>query len=83
MGDADAFAALKIMVLAAEGDDAMSVLKPDRARGLSARRVKARELVEEDATVRVSSAFWHEFKAMLGLRHYLCGIMIPHTSTSR
>ena len=35
------------------------------------------EFVEEDAAVRVASAFWHEFKATLGLRHHLCGIIIP------
>ena len=46
-----------------EGDNAMPVLKPDRARGLEARRGEAHEFVEEDAAVRVASAFWHEFKA--------------------
>jgi hypothetical protein len=54
------------------------VLKPNQARGLEARYADANEFIEEDATVRVSSAFWHEFKAMLGLRHHLCGIIIPH-----
>ena len=57
MGDADAFAAFDVMVFVAEGDDAMSVLKPDRARGLEARRGEARELIEADAVVRVASAF--------------------------
>ena len=51
------------MVLVAEGDDAMPVLKPDRARGLEARRVEAQEFVEEDAAVRIDPAFWHELKA--------------------
>src|SRR4029077_11552421 len=50
---------------------------PYQARGLEARYADANEFIEEDATVRVSSAFWHEFKAMLGLRHHLCGIIIP------
>ena len=36
-GDGDAFAALNAMVLVAEGDRALPVLKPDRARGLEAR----------------------------------------------
>jgi hypothetical protein len=62
MGDADAFAAFVAMVLVTEGDNAMPVLKPDRARGLEARRVEAREFVEKDAAVRVASAFWHELK---------------------
>ena len=59
MDDADAFAALNAKVLVVEGDYAMSVLDPDRARGSEARRGEAHELIEEDATVRVASAFWH------------------------
>jgi hypothetical protein len=43
-----------------EGDDAMLVLKPDRARGLEARRGDAYEFIEEDAAVRVASTFRHE-----------------------
>ena len=56
MGDADE------LLFVTEGDDAMPVLKPDRARGPQARRGEAPELVEEDATVRVASAFRHELK---------------------
>ena len=63
MGDADAFAAFTAMVLAAEGDNAMPVIEPDRPRGLEARRGEAHELVEEDAVVRVASTFGHELNA--------------------
>ena len=38
------------------------VLKPDRARGLEARRGEAHEFIEEDAVVRLASAFRHELK---------------------
>ena len=72
MGDADAFAAFVAMVLVTEGDNAMPVLKPDRARGLEARRGEAHELIEEDAAVRVATAFGHELAV-----HHLCGINIP------
>ena len=41
----------------------LPVLKPDRARGLEARYADANEFIEEDAAVRVASAFWHELKA--------------------
>ena len=41
----------------------MPVLKPDRARGPEARYADANEFIEEDAAVRVASAFWHELKA--------------------
>ena len=51
------------MVLVTKRDDAMPVLKPDRARGLEARRVEAHELVEKDAAVRIDPAFWHELNA--------------------
>jgi hypothetical protein len=71
MGDADE------LLFVTEGDDALPVLKPDRARGLEARYADANELVEEDASIRVASALWHESKATLGLRHHLCGIIIP------
>ena len=71
MGDADE------LLFLTEGDDAMPVLKPDRARGLEARRGEAHEFIEEDAAVRVASAFRHELKATLGLGHHLCGIILP------
>ena len=66
MGDADE------LLFLTEGDDAMPVLKPDRARGLEARRGKARQFVEEDASVRIDPAFWHEVTARLArhLRYY-------------
>ena len=57
MSDADE------LVLLTERYDAMPVLKPDRARGPQARRGEAHEFIEEDAAVRVDSAFWHELKA--------------------
>jgi hypothetical protein len=66
--------------LSPEGDDAMPVLKPDRAHGLQARRGEGHELIEEDAAVRVASAFRHELKATP--RALVCGIMIPHTSAN-
>jgi hypothetical protein len=68
MGDADE------LLFVTEGDNGMPVLKPDHARGHQARRGEAHELIEEDAAARIASA---EFKAMLGLRHHLCGIIIP------
>ena len=48
------------LLFLSEGDDAMLVLKPDRARGPQTRRGKAHQFVEEGATVRVDSAFWHD-----------------------
>jgi hypothetical protein len=54
MGDADEFALL------AERYDGLQVLEFDNARGLEARYADANEFVEEDATVRVASALWHE-----------------------
>jgi len=48
------------LLFLSEGDDAMLVLKPDRARGPKARRGDAHELVEEKAVVRVASTFRHE-----------------------
>ena len=62
MSDADE------LLFVTEGDDAMPVLKPDRARGPQTRRGEAHEFVEESAAARVASAFRHEFKATLGLR---------------
>ena len=75
MGDADE------LLFVTKGDDAMPVLKPDRARGLEARCGEAHELIEEDAAGRVASAFRHELKAMLV--RYLFGIMIPNASAHR
>ena len=75
MSDADEFGLL------AERYEGPPVLKPDHARGLEARRGDAHEFVEEDAVVRVASAFRHELKATP--RPPLCGIMIPHTSANR
>ena len=71
MGEADEF------VLSPK---AMShpVLKPDRADGPQARYADANKFIEEDAAVRVASAFRHELIASP-----LCGIMIPHTTTNR
>ena len=57
MGDADEFGLL------AERYEALPVLKPDHARGPEARRGEANEFIEEDAAVRVASAFRHELKA--------------------
>ena len=71
MGDADE------LLFVTEGDDAMPVLEPDRARGPKARRGEAHEFVEEDAAVRVACAFWHGFKVTPGLCHHRCGIIIP------
>ena len=57
MSDADEFGLL------AERYAGPLVLKPDHARGLEARYADAHEFIEEDAVVRVASAFWHEVKA--------------------
>ena len=57
MGDADE------LLFVTEGDNAMPVLKPDSARSLEARYADANEFIEEDAAVRVASAFRHEIKA--------------------
>ena len=54
MSDADEFGLL------AERYVGRLVLKPNQARGLEARYAEANKLVEEDATVRVDSAFWHD-----------------------
>ena len=69
MSDADEFHP------SAKRNDGLPVLKPDHVRGPEARHAKAHEFVEENAAVRVDSAFWYE----LGLRQgvYLCGIIIP------
>jgi hypothetical protein len=56
MSDADE------LLFVTEGDYAMPVLKPDRARGPQTRHGDANEFVEKDAAVRVASAFWHELK---------------------
>jgi hypothetical protein len=57
MSDTDEF------VLLAERYEGLPVLKPDRARGLQARYPDANKLIEENAAVRVASAFRHELKA--------------------
>jgi hypothetical protein len=54
MSDADEF------VLLAKRYDDLLVLKFNSARGPEARHADADKLVEEDATVRVDSAFWHD-----------------------
>jgi hypothetical protein len=54
MGDADEFRP------PAERNKDLPVLETDRARGPEARRGKAHEFVEENAAVRVASAFCHE-----------------------
>jgi hypothetical protein len=64
------------------------VLKPDRARGLEARYADANEFVEEDAAVRVASAFGHELKLAspepLRVRyHNTTGISATNYSRSR
>ena len=64
------------LLFVAEGDNTQPVLKPNRARGLEARRGEAREFVEEDAAVRVASAFRHEFELRL-VCAIPCGIIIP------
>ncbi len=56
MSNADEF------VLLAERYEDLPVLKSDHARGLEARRGEAHEFIEEDAVVRVASAFRHEFE---------------------
>ena len=75
MGDADE------LLFLTEGDDAIPVFKPDRARGLEARRGQAHEFIEENTVVGLASAFPHELKAMLA--PVRCGISIPHTSANR
>jgi hypothetical protein len=72
MNDADE------LLLVAEGDDALPVLKPDRSRGPKVRSTKAHEFVEENATFRVDSTFWHELEAVVRLRHLQRGIIVPH-----
>jgi hypothetical protein len=44
-------------VLLAERYHDLPVLKSDRARGFEARYADANKLIEEDATIRVDSAF--------------------------
>ena len=57
MSDADEFGLL------AEWYEGLLVLEPDHARGLEARYTDANKFVEEDAVVRIASAFRHELKA--------------------
>ena len=66
--------------LSPEGDDAMPVLKPDRAHGLQARRGEGHELIEQDAAVRFLPRFGMNLR--LRLAPLVCGIMIPHTSAN-
>ena len=75
MGDADE------LLFVTEGDNAMPVLKPDRAYGPQARYADAKKFVEENAVTRIDRAFWHELKA--APRPSLCGTMIPQTSANR
>ena len=65
MGDADE------LLFVTEWYDGLPVLEPDDARRLQARYADANKLVEEDATVRVASAFRHQFKARSRLRHHV------------
>src|SRR5271169_4331465 len=57
VSDADEF------VLLAERYEGLPVLKPDRACGAETRYADAHKLIEENAAVRVASAFRHELKA--------------------
>ena len=50
-------------VLLAERYEGLPVLKPDYARGAEARYADAHKLIEENALVRVASAFRHELEA--------------------
>jgi hypothetical protein len=68
------------LLFVTEGDDAMPVLEPDRARGLEARRGKAQELVEENAAVRVASAFGHELRRRLAAT--TCAVSLYHKHRS-
>ena len=56
----------------------MPVLKPDRARGLEARRGEAQEFVEESAAVRVASALWHELKPRFARAKRRAGAPFAH-----
>ena len=56
MSNADEF------VLVTERYEDLPVLKSDRARGLEARHADASKFIEENAVVRVASAFRHELK---------------------
>ena len=59
------------LLFVTEGDNAMPVLKPDHARGPEARYADASEFIEEDAAVRIASAFRHEFEATSESSRYL------------
>ena len=76
MGDADE------LLFATEGDDAMPVLKSDSARGLEARRVEALRSSSKKQRLAASIPRFG-MKLWLRLDRYLCGIMIPLTSTNR
>ena len=77
MADADAFAPFATMVLVAEGDDALPVLKPDCARSSQARRVEAPG-VRRRASGSPASVPRFGMQLRLRLARHLCGIMIPH-----
>ena len=64
MSDADEFRP------PAERNERMPVLEPDRAARPEARYAETWQLVEENAAVRVDSAFRHEPKNTPRLRHY-------------
>jgi hypothetical protein len=67
VSDADEFG------LVAERYDGLPILDPDHVRGPEARRGDAHEFIEEDAAVRVTSAFRHELNVTprpSSLRYY-------------
>ena len=59
MSDADE------LVLLAERYESLPVLKSDSARGFEARYADADKLIEENAVVRITPAFWHELELRL------------------
>jgi hypothetical protein len=81
MGDVDAFAAFAAMVLVTEGDNAMLVLKPDRAVALRRDAVRLRSSSKK--TRRSASLPRFGVNLRLRLARHLCGIMIPHKTTNR
>jgi hypothetical protein len=72
MGDADEFHPT------AERNEGVPVLKPDRARGAEARYAETWQFVEENAAIRVDSAFWHGLcgSAYASMMRYL--YTLPH-----
>ena len=64
------------LLFVTEGDDALPVLKPDRARGLEARRVEAHKFVKQRrGHPHRSPRFGMKLKA--APPRHLCGIIIP------